>query len=70
MPYHKRDVIVDNRDPRTTWLWISPTEYIEVDPINLVTNMVENCFEPEDKKDLGDTSDLQALADFLNEHLT
>jgi hypothetical protein len=36
--------LIDNRDQMTTWLWINgETEYIEVDPIELMTNMVENC---------------------------
>ena len=33
----------DNRDERCTWLWISESEYIEVDPQELYQNMRENC---------------------------
>ncbi len=36
--------LVDNRDARTTWLWIDgETRFIEVDPIDLLVNMIENC---------------------------
>ena len=34
---------VDNRDPSTTWLWISKTEYVEISPVDLIENMIENC---------------------------
>ena len=34
---------VDNRDQRTTWLWITQ-DYVEVDPIDLMENMIENCY--------------------------
>ncbi len=41
----RREVlVVDNRDSDTTWLWVSKTEYIEVNPRTLYDNMVENCF--------------------------
>ena len=33
---------VDNRDYRTTWLWIG-RDYVEVDPVDLFTNMIDNC---------------------------
>ncbi len=33
----------DNRDPATTWLWIDKVRYIEVNPVELIANMVENC---------------------------
>ena len=35
---------VDNRDNRTTWLWIGGYghQYIEIDPVDLVENMIEN----------------------------
>jgi hypothetical protein len=35
---------VDNRDSRTTWLWIG-NDYVEVDPVDLIENMLENCSE-------------------------
>lgn len=39
----QRDVVqVDNRDDRTTWLWISDTEYVEVDIPDLLENSLEN----------------------------
>lgn len=38
---------IDNRDYRTTWLWVSGARYIEVDPIELVANAVENLPEEE-----------------------
>ena len=37
---------LDNRDPGTTWLIIEDTEdqdYVEVNPFELIENMVENC---------------------------
>ena len=37
------DVTVDNRDPSATWLWISKSDYVEIKPLDLVENMVENC---------------------------
>lgn len=37
----------DNRDFRTTWLWLDGSRYIEVDPIDLVQNAVENLPEEE-----------------------
>lgn len=33
---------IDNRDPSTTWLWIGD-DYVEVNPFELIENMVENC---------------------------
>lgn len=33
---------IDNRDPATTWLWITD-DYVEVNPFELIENMVENC---------------------------
>jgi len=38
----RRDYKVDNRDESTTWLWFSDREYLEVDPIELYNNMLEN----------------------------
>lgn len=38
-------VRVDNRDERTTWLWINEQMYVEVDPVDLYENMKENCPE-------------------------
>ncbi len=40
---HREVIEVDNRDERTTWLWISRSDYIEVDPVDLIGNMIENC---------------------------
>ena len=36
---------VDNRDNRTTWLWINESQYVEIDPVDLVENMIDNCAE-------------------------
>lgn len=33
---------VDNRDFRTTWLWIDDDHYIEVDPLELLENAIDN----------------------------
>ena len=33
---------VDNRDDRTTWLWLAGNKYVEVDPTDLYENMLEN----------------------------
>lgn len=43
MRRHIPVVQVDNRDSRTTWLWTSDWEYVEVDPVELIENMIENC---------------------------
>jgi chemotaxis protein histidine kinase CheA len=37
----------DNRDFRTTWLWIDNKRYVEVDPLDLLKNAIENCDEQE-----------------------
>lgn len=37
----------DNRDPHTTWLWINDRQYVEVNPIELVYNVIENLPEEE-----------------------
>jgi len=56
-------VLVDNRDPRCTWLWISDHEYVEVDPVDLVENMVENC-TPWYEEEAGiDPTELQRAVD-------
>ena len=34
----------DNRDQGTTWLWINESEYVEVNPVDLMGNMIENCY--------------------------
>ncbi len=40
----KREVeSVDSRDDRTTWLWLNDGEFVEVDPVELHANMLENC---------------------------
>ncbi len=33
---------VDNRDTSTTWLWLNDTDYVEVDPLDLFDNAIEN----------------------------
>ena len=41
---------VDNRDTNTTWLWLDGTatpSYVEVDPVELFLNMLENA-DPEE----------------------
>ncbi len=42
MPKRRVVVEVDNRDSRTTWLWIGVSDYVEIDPIDLLENMLEN----------------------------
>ena len=32
----------DNRDTATTWLWIDKVRYVEVNPYDMIENMVEN----------------------------
>lgn len=39
---------VDNRDFRTTWVWIDDNKYVEIDPLDLVRNAIENL--PEDEQ--------------------
>lgn len=44
----------DNRDTNTTWLWLDGTStpsYVEVDPIDLFVNMVDN-LDPDDKDEV------------------
>jgi hypothetical protein len=36
----------DNRDVNTTWLWIEPNAYVEVDPVDLLLNALENANVP------------------------
>ena len=45
LPQRHTDIEIDNRDSRTTWLWIGGygNEYLEVDPVELIENMIENC---------------------------
>jgi len=47
MTKHVKVESVDNRDFRTTWLWLDGSHYVEVDPIDLVENAVENLPEEE-----------------------
>jgi hypothetical protein len=49
MTWERVEYEVDNRDQRTTWLWIGGygNQYLEVDPIELIENMVENCIDDE-----------------------
>jgi hypothetical protein len=42
VPIRREITVVDNRDTRTTWLWIDTTHYIEVDPYELLRNALEN----------------------------
>ena len=38
-------VLIDNRDQGATWLWNKEeTDYVEVDPQDLMGNMLENCY--------------------------
>ncbi len=41
-PTRRVVVEVDNRDRATTWLWISKSDYVEVNPTDLMNNMLEN----------------------------
>lgn len=52
----------DNRDPTTTTLILSNGQKVDVDPIGLVRNMIENNYE-----DITDTdkTDLQNLYDYI-----
>lgn len=38
---------IDNRDQYTTWLWINDHQYVEVNPVDLLRNMIENLPEIE-----------------------
>lgn len=61
---------IDNRDDHTTWLWPAGQdigEPIEIDPFEIFTNMLENCYENRNYSEEGiDTSDLQGMADYIN----
>ena len=39
-------VKTDNRDPSTTWLHFADGSYVEVNPAELFSNMIENNTEP------------------------
>lgn len=54
----------DNRDPFTTVLILDNDDKVEVNPVELFKNMVENCFG--DGSDL-DTSVLDDVRDFMKE---
>lgn len=58
----------DNRDPHTTTLTIEDQQgqsyVVDIDPIELFRNMVENCFDGDDNTD---TSDLDDIVDFIAE---
>ena len=55
--------MTDNRDPHTTTLTLTRGGTIDIDPIDLYINMVENCYE--NRSDV-DMSDLQGMVDYLN----
>ena len=67
---------MDNCDQKTTILTCQnetgDTVEVEVDPVTIWENMIENCFDPnkgkDDNSDL-DTSLLDAMNDFLNDLL-
>ncbi len=70
IPVRNEVTEVDNRDSRTTWLWISSNQYIEVDPIDLIKNMVENCAHVITDPTLHDgETETPVTADELNEAL-
>ncbi|MEE8599428.1 MAG: hypothetical protein V3S69_08010 [Dehalococcoidales bacterium] len=55
----------DNRDSGTTWLWISWEDYIEVNPVELINNVIENC-EPWLTEEAGITpEELKQVQDIL-----
>lgn len=41
-------LVLDNRDLHTTWLWLNTKEYVEVDPVDLLKNAIEN-LSPEER---------------------
>ncbi len=47
LPEEVEIVGYDNRDTNTTWLWISPTKYVEVDPTDLYNTMLDNRSNPD-----------------------
>jgi len=64
---------VDNRDSRTTWLWIGGygNQYIEVDPVELIKNMIENCAHVITDPTLHDgETEIPVTADELNEAIS
>ncbi len=70
MPFRNEVTEVDNRDSRTTWLWISPQQYVEVDPIELIQNMIENCAHVITDPEIHDeATEIPVTADELNEAL-
>jgi hypothetical protein len=42
-------VDTDNRDSRTTWLLLEDGNFVEVDPYELLLNVVENIFDESPK---------------------
>ena len=58
---------IDNQDSITTLLTLSNGTEVEVDVVDLYTNMVENNYEgPSKAGGSMDTSDIQAMVDYLN----
>lgn len=64
---------MDNCDQKTTILTCKneagATVEVEVDPVAIWENMIENCFDPENPKDNLDTSVLDAMNDLINDLL-
>ena len=69
-------ISTDNRDQTTTTLTLSAVDgsngadiiTVDIDPIELFENMIENCFDPDRANDDDlDTSILDAMNDFLSD---
>jgi len=43
-------LVLDNRDLHTTWLWLNTKEYVAVDPVDLLMNAIENLPPEEEAK--------------------
>ena len=64
--------VTDSQDQKTTILTCQneagDTVEVEIDPIELFENMIENCFDPDRANDDDlDTSILDAMNDFLSD---
>ena len=64
---NRREVTeVDNRDASETWLWLGRRDRVEVDPVDLVENMIENNRQWIIEEEGVDAIDLERALEVLN----
>lgn len=65
IPKRLEVVDTDNRDESTTTLTLSDGSTVDVNPIELVKNMIDNCFDSD--VSMTDTSTLDDLIDYITQ---